>query len=391
MKPRHLYVHVPFCVRRCSYCDFAVSALRDPPVPAWLEAIGTELSTHAGSSGRDDGLVLDTIYVGGGTPSLIGVGGMGSLADRLRAGGCSWSAGIEWTAEANPESFSAVLAEDWLEAGTNRLSLGAQTFHAPALQWMGRLQGPEGPQRAVAAARSAGFSNISVDLIFGLPSRLRRDWTIDLEKAIELDPEHVSLYGLTAEASTPLGRWVREGKETLADDDTYESEYLEAVERLTGAGYVQYEVSNFARAGLDSRHNRAYWEGAPYLGLGPGAHSFVAPRRWWNVRDWVRYAELLAAGGSAVDGEERIGPEEGALERAWLGLRTDRGIAAVTGAQAELSARWHEQGWAEVRDGVTRLTPRGWLLLDRLAVEFNAAEIDEAQASAGSAPATGFG
>lgn len=369
----HLYVHVPFCVRRCSYCDFAVSVSREPPVTAWLDAVERELRHTMASHGWER-LRLRTVYVGGGTPSLLGTGALGAFGEML-ARYADLDDDVEWTAEANPESLTSELAADWRAAGVNRVSLGVQTFHEPALRWMGRMHGADGPARAVAAARAGGLYNISLDLIFGLPERLGRDWAGDLDRALELDPTHVSLYGLTAEKSTPLGGWVASGREQLADEDRYAAEYLLAVDRLSGAGFEHYEVSNFARSGARSRHNAAYWSDAPYLGLGAGAHSYVDGVRWWNERDWASFHARVRAAGTARAGEERIGQAEQALERAWLGLRTDSGIAldSCSPRQQVLVDGWLGQGWAIVEGGRLRLTAAGWLLLDRLSVELDAA------------------
>lgn len=375
VKPEYLYLHVPFCARRCSYCDFAVSAVREPPVAAWLDAIEGELAQVMSTEGWEGRLELRTLYVGGGTPSLLGAGAMAELRRRLEPY-LEWREGLEWTVEANPESFDEELARDWRAAGVNRLSLGAQTFDEGALRWMGRLHGPAGPGRAVAAALAAGLENFSIDLIFGLPARLGRDWSADLERALELEPRHISLYGLTAEPATPLGRWVREGRERLAEEESYEAEYLEAVERLGGAGFEHYEVSNFARPGFESRHNRAYWTGAPYLGLGPGSHSFLPPRRRWNLRGWEAYRDAVLAGRSPVVESEVVTGEAKRLEEIWLGLRTATGLstAGLGPAQERLVQRWVAEGWAVAgQSGMIRLTPKGWLLLDRLAVEFDAA------------------
>jgi oxygen-independent coproporphyrinogen-3 oxidase len=375
MLPRSLYLHVPFCVRRCSYCDFAVQVAADPPVRAWVEAVSAELGLTARERGWDGPLPLETVYVGGGTPSLLGTGAMAAHADSL-APHAAWDARtVEWTCEANPESFTPELARDWRAAGVNRISLGAQSFHEPVLRWMGRMHGPDGPSRALAAAREAGFENVSVDLIFGVPERLGRDWAADLERVLELAPEHVSLYGLTAEAATPLGRWVREGRESLADEDRYAEEYLLAHRLLTEAGYEHYEVSNFGLPGRRSRHNFAYWTGAPYAALGPGAHGFDPPLRRWNLRDWEAYREAVSRGRLPTDGEERVSPEDESLERVWLGLRTDQGLSLEGAApvQEELARLWVEAGWAEARARVVRLTAEGWLRLDRLAVDFAAA------------------
>jgi oxygen-independent coproporphyrinogen-3 oxidase len=369
--PRALYVHVPFCARRCSYCDFAVQATREAPTFAWLEAVGTEMRLLAEDRGWTRPLRLDTIYVGGGTPSLLGVGAMDALAERL-APFATWDAGsVEWTCEANPESFTPELAADWRQAGVNRLSLGVQTFHGPALRWMGRLHGPDGPRRAMDDARAAGFGNVSVDLIFGFPARLGRDWSADLHRALTLEPEHVSLYGLTAEAGAPLGRWVNEGRETLADEDGYADEYLLAHRALTAAGFEHYEVSNFGLPGRRSRHNGIYWTGEPYAALGPGAHAFHPPLRRWNVRGWDDYRRMLAAGRLPTEDEETVDADGAALEAVWLGLRTDAGwpLSGASPEQLALADEWRERGWATAEGGMLRLTAEGWLLLDRLAVE----------------------
>jgi oxygen-independent coproporphyrinogen III oxidase len=384
---QHLYVHVPFCVRRCGYCDFAVTATSAAPVDAWLEAVAAELTERQAREGWSVPLRLDTIYIGGGTPSLLGTGAMLRLRRTLQQFAAWDDDAVEWTAEANPESLTPELARDWVAAGVNRISLGVQTFHEPALRWMGRLHGAEGPDRAVAAARSAGLDNISVDLIFGLPARLGRDWDADLRRAVALEPAHISLYGLTAEQGTPLGRWVREGREQLADEDGYAEEYLLAAERLGAAGMHHYEVSNFARPGRESRHNRAYWRHAPYLGLGPGAHSFLPPVRTWNVRDWAEYRQRLTHGAAAEAGRELLAAGDVALEAVWLGLRSDDGLrlAALNEQQLELLEAWHRQGLSRAPEGAPaqalaagsaepriRLTEQGWLVLDRLAVELDA-------------------
>lgn len=374
MEPRSLYVHVPFCARRCAYCDFAVEATRTPPAGEWLEAVGVELQLTAEERGWRLPLDLDTLYVGGGTPSLLEAGTMSALLERL-APHARLAAGAEWTCEANPESFTSALAEDWRAAGVNRISLGAQTFHEPSLRWMGRLHGVEGPARAMAAARAAGFDNVGVDLIFGLPRRLGRDWAADLERAVALAPEHVSLYGLTAEAGAPLGRRVAEGREALADEDDYADEYLLAHRVLTDAGFEHYEVSNFGRPGCRSRHNFVYWAGEPYGALGPGAHAFHPPLRRWNLRSWTAYRDALRAGSLPIDGQETIDAEAMDLERIWLGLRTAGGyrFGSHVPLRRELAERWAARGLASLADGAVRLTPEGWLLLDQLAVEMQQA------------------
>lgn len=369
-----VYVHAPFCARRCTYCDFAVTVRREGDLPAWGHALAAELDQVDRDGEFALAPELDSLYVGGGTPSLLGAGAMHVLAgvlgrERLQA------AELEWTAEANPESFSSDLARAWTEAGVNRLSLGAQTFHEGALRWMGRLHGPDGPARAVKAARDVGLVNVSVDLIFGLPKHVGRSWSDDLHRVLELDVPHVSLYGLTVEADTALGRAVAEGREAAVDVDQYEEEYLLAAGVLVGAGYDHYEVSSFARPGAEARHNAVYWQGGAYLGLGNGAHSYAHPVRRWNVRDWETYHRRLLAGESVEGERESIDDEAAELERVWLGLRTTKGLTVDGGRSAAwaLADRWSVDGLASRQGDTIRLTPQGWLLLDGLAVELDQA------------------
>jgi oxygen-independent coproporphyrinogen-3 oxidase len=353
-------------------CDAWLSALR-----AEVRALETE-----GAFLLDD--TLDTLYVGGGTPSLLGTPAMEGLLrvigeERLR------HSDLEWTAEANPESFTRDVATGWRRAGVNRISLGVQSFHAPSLRWMGRLHGADGARSAFRIGRAAGFTNLSVDLIFGLPDHLERDWERDLDHTLSLDPDHVSLYGLSAEPATPLGRAVAEGRETLAPEARYQEEYLLAVDRLAEAGYEAYEVSNFARPGFESRHNSVYWSGEPYVGLGNGAHSYRHPFRRWNLRDWDAYrAGVMGSGedayrpgvegsGPPVDDEEELDVNDVRLERIWLGLRTRRGISLqdLPASARDQVGYWEENALAVMEDSVVRLTPRGWLVMDRLTVELD--------------------
>ncbi len=375
MRPRSLYIHVPFCSRRCLYCDFAVEATREAPVAEWLDAVVKEIALTRIEQGWDEPLVLDTLYVGGGTPSLLGTGTMSALLDRL-APHAVLAPHFEWTCEANPESFTPLLARDWHAAGVNRISLGVQSFDGSVLRWMGRLHGPDGARDAIAAARANGFDNIGLDLIFGLPEHLDRDWAADLNATVALAPEHVSLYGLTAESGAPLGRRVEEGREKLASEDRYAEDYLLAHEVLTKAGYEHYEVSNFGRPGLHSRHNAVYWSGEAYAAAGPGAHALLPPQRRWNLRSWPAYRDSLAAGVLPLDGRETIDEDTAAMERVWLGLRTSHGYAArsdIPRAEKLIEA-WVDAGLASFADGLLRATARGWLLLDQMAIELQAAE-----------------
>jgi oxygen-independent coproporphyrinogen-3 oxidase len=369
-----VYVHAPFCARRCFYCDFAVTVSREGELAGWLTALEWELKLVEEEGYFFPGKELKTLFVGGGTPSVFGSEAMAALArvlGRDRLGGPD----LEWTAEANPESFTRSVAEGWARAGVSRVSLGVQSFQAPTLRWLKRLHGPEESARAVERARKAGIGNLNLDLIFGLPRGVERDWDLDLDSALSLRVPHLSLYGLSVESGTPLARAVDGGDVPPPDEEDYREQFMTASERLTAEGYSHYEVSNFALPGFEARHNRTYWELAPYLGLGNSAHSFRAPRRRWNLRDWNAYQEASRDGDSPWDSEEEINSEDARLERIWLGLRTDRGIRTGDfnpGARA-LVEGWVSNGQATVSDGAVRLTPVGWLLLDHLVVELDLA------------------
>jgi oxygen-independent coproporphyrinogen-3 oxidase len=345
-------------------------------VDGWAAALAGELGAVSRDGRFPLAPELETLYVGGGTPSLLGPDAMAALAHVLGPERLA-DPTLEWTAEANPESFSPAVATGWRAAGVNRVSLGVQSFSEYALRWMGRLHGPDGARRAVATARRAGLDDLSVDLIFALPDEVDRVWREDLDDALGLEPPHVSLYGLTTEAGTPLGKSVAEGRVTSASEERYREEYLYAVERLIGAGYVHYEVSNFARPGHASRHNRVYWEGGTYLGLGNGAHSFSDPLRRWNLREWDDYSSVATAGELPVASQEEVGEAARQLERVWLWLRTDSGVPCdkLNEPARILVRRWLAAGLAQRSEqgggGGLCLTPAGWLLLDRLVVDLD--------------------
>jgi len=359
---RHVYVHVPFCARRCTYCDFSIAVRRTTPVAAYLDALGRERA-HAAAPPDPD-----TVYLGGGTPSLLGGEGLAALAALLGLR----RPPLEFTVEANPDDVTPQAARAWVGAGVNRLSLGAQSFDDRVLAWMHRTHRAARIGDAVRAARGAGIANLSLDLIFALPDALARDWRADLDAAVALEPDHVSLYGLTLEPGTPLFRRVGRGDLAPADEQRYADEYLLAHERLRAAGYRFYEVSNAARAGREAVHNRAYWTLAPYVGLGPSAHSFDGVARWWNEPAYARWQRLLAAGTSPVAGRELLNDHQRRLEETYLGLRTSEGIALPGPCPPQLQAtldRWVAAGWAVVGSRV-RLTPQGWLRLDELVASF---------------------
>lgn len=376
--PASLYLHFPFCVRRCHYCDFAVSRAEDPPVDAWLEAIEAELAGWFEERGWKAPSTLDTIFVGGGTPSLLGGPGMirlgGLLARRF-----AWSpSGVEWTAESNPASLTGETLAGWREAGVSRISVGVQSFDDSVLRWLGRLHDAAGARQALERVRRAGFEHVNLDLIFGLPEAMPRDWAAEVSTAIEAGVTHVSTYGLTAERSTPLGRRVESGAVRLAGEGPYEQEFLAAAAALGDVGFEHYEVSNFALPGHQCRHNWHYWDGSDYLGIGPSAHSFVDGRRTWNVSRWMAYRQALSRGGSPREGSEDIGAGESRLERLWLALRTNRGVpvadpllAEARSAAGDLLAAWRAAGWLAEGEALA-LTPAGWLRMDELVAALGA-------------------
>ena len=372
---RHLYLHVPFCVRRCSYCDFSIAVRKRIPAQEYVEAVLQEVTlrglTDPGPEpGETEAHGLETLYLGGGTPSLLPPDALATLVTSLRDafGATSSRDAVEVTVEANPEDVEPEHARAWRSAGVNRVSLGAQSFDDHVLAWMHRSHDAARIGGAVRTLRDAGFDNLSLDLIFALPAELQRDWERDLELALSLGPDHLSLYGLTVEERTPLARWISRGAVVAPEDDRYAEEYLLAHARLAACGYRFYEVSNACRDGFRSRHNSAYWSGRAYVGLGPAAHSYDGRARRWNIPAWPAYARAIAAGRSPVECEEILTPEQRELERLYLALRTDAGlpVTALDRPRPPSTARWIEHGWAEVNAGRLVCTPQGWLRLDAL-------------------------
>jgi putative oxygen-independent coproporphyrinogen III oxidase len=359
----HLYLHVPFCARRCSYCDFSIAVRRRIPAAEYVAAIRAE-SAQQGEIGP-----LETVYLGGGTPSLLPSHAVASLLQYIFDQAPAAN-GVEVTLEANPEDVTPDAVREWRAAGVNRVSLGAQSFDDRVLRWMHRSHDAGRVPAAVATLRRGGIDNISLDLIFALPPELERDWRGDLDRAVALEPAHLSLYGLTVEPRTPLARWVSRGATAPPDDERYAEEYLLAHERLAEAGYVFYEVSNAAREGRRSRHNSAYWSGRPYLGLGPAAHSFDGRTRRWNVAPWEAYRRALADGRSPVESEETLTDEQVELERVYLGLRTAEGLSSTVLHRPPYPPQLFEplltKGWMFREHGRLRCTPEGWLRLDTL-------------------------
>ncbi len=362
----HLYLHVPFCARRCSYCDFAIAVRRRVPSDEFADAVLREWEGWQSHPAWETSPDIATIYLGGGTPSLLDPESLARVLAAVRRDR-SVAADAEVTLEANPEDVTAERCRAWVAMGVNRVSLGAQTFDPAVLDWMHRVHGPARIPNAVAVLREAGLTNVSLDLIFGLPEDLGRDWRRDLDAALALEPAHLSLYGLTVEPHTPLHRWAGRGEIRPVSEERYAAEYLAAVAALGSRGYAFYEVSNASRPAAESRHNRAYWTRAPYIGLGPSAHSGLGPERRWNRREWADYARAATAGDDLVEGRERLDRAALRLEALYLGLRTRDGVPEDWLSPAD-AGRWRAEGWAAAPapDRRLRLTPEGWLRLDAL-------------------------
>lgn len=374
----HLYIHVPFCARRCSYCDFAIAVRKEVPSRVYVDAVLAEWSRWRGRL-ADPGAaapMVETLYFGGGTPSHLDPMELRRLIEQM-IGTSPQFGNRETTLETNPDDVTVARALAWRVAGIDRFSLGVQSFDAGVLAWMHRVHSTAQSLEAVKMLRGETEAGISLDLIYALPPELKRDWARDLDQALALEPDHLSLYGLTVEPHTPLFKWVEGKKARVADEDRYAEEFLLAHERLTAAGFEHYEVSNYARPGKRAIHNSAYWQRRPFLGLGPSAHSAIGDRRWWNVREYAAWLEAgagaLGRSGSeefpaTVAGSEVIDDERRRLEDLYLGLRTSDGLKADL-LTADHIARWVGQGWAVSAGGMVRLTPEGWLRLDALVAQ----------------------
>jgi oxygen-independent coproporphyrinogen-3 oxidase len=349
---RHLYVHLPFCAHRCGYCDFVTLVGRHGEHGAYVEALLAELELERGLLAPR----LETVFLGGGTPTYTESAALGRLVAALPGAG-------EVTVEANPETVTPELAAALREAGVNRVSLGAQSFRPALLRVLERRAGPEAVRGAFATLRAAGFDNLSLDLLYGIPGQRPADLDADLAEALALGPDHVSYYELEAKPGTRFTH--AHGDELARQADAMEGYFERVVERLVGAGFRWYETANFCRPGGEARHNLGYWLGRDYLGLGIGAVSTVGARRWRNAPKLAGYAEALAAGGPPPRELELLDPETKARERLMLGLRLDRPLRFADVAEAvepDGLARAERLGLAERREGGLALTERGRFL-----------------------------
>ena len=362
VRANHLYVHVPFCARRCVYCDFSIAVRSHVPVDEYLVALDREWSTRH----RESEFELETLYVGGGTPSKLGGEGVSRLLDQMRRH-VTLREDAEITLEANPEDVSPDVVRAWQRSGVNRVSLGVQSFDDGVLAWMHRTHDSKKARQAVEVLREGGIANLSVDLIFAAPASIERSWERDLETALQLDLPHLSVYGLTVEPHTPLGRWVARKDVSEAGEETFEMEYLLAHRTLTAAGYEHYEVSNYGRPDWHSRHNWAYWNRSAYGGVGPSAHEFDGDARRWNASAYTEWLARVARGEDPREGREKLNESQRLAERVYLDLRTSTGLC-ITDVEEDEVTRLLEAGWAALTgDSTLRLTGPGWLRLDSIA------------------------
>jgi putative oxygen-independent coproporphyrinogen III oxidase len=362
-----IYVHIPFCLTRCGYCDFNAYAGLDALAPRYLRAVHAEASLTAPAW---DGAQIVSVFLGGGTPTTQSPKDLVSLLAHLRDA-FEVTDDAEVTTEANPDTVDEASLHALLEAGFGRLSMGAQSFDPAVLAALERVHQPVSVRAAFGAARRAGYGNVNLDLIYGAQGETLDSWERTLDETIALAPEHVSAYALTIEPATPLGRAVAAGLTPEPDPDLQADMFAVACERLGAAGYRHYEVSNWAKPGFECRHNLGYWERGPYLGLGAGAHSYRDDHRWWNVRPPEEYMDRVERGEVPVGGEEHLEPSDAYLEEVFLRLRTLEGIPA-SWVQPDRVEPYLRSGLLTEDLGALVPTERGMLLLNELVLALTA-------------------
>ncbi len=315
-----LYIHIPFCLSKCPYCDF-YSSTSVSAIPDFLNGLVKEMEMY-----RDRFNSFETVYLGGGTPSLLSPLQLENILITIR-NSFNLTSNPEVTIEVNPADLNRPSLDALLKIGINRLNIGVQSFDAKALAFLGRRHLATQAFSAIEASRKAGFNNIGLDLIYGVPGQDIGSWLNTLKQAVAFSPEHLSCYQLTLDAETPLGRRHQAGEFSALGEDLQYEFFMKTSEFLETSGYVHYEVSNFAR-GFEcaSRHNQKYWDHSLYLGLGPSAHSFQSNQRWWNHRSLDQYLEAINRGKLPVEGREILTLEQLRLEALYLSLRTKRGV-----------------------------------------------------------------
>lgn len=371
-----LYIHIPFCVRKCPYCDFTTYDLEKNAVRAFLAALEKELRLWREQLGA---LRFDTVFIGGGTPTTLSASQLVRLMEAVREAFVI-ADDAEVTIEANPGSVTRAGLRAMRQAGVNRISMGVQAFDDRLLQRLGRNHTVRDVYESFAAMREAGFDNINLDLMFGIPGHTLAAWEETLDEAVRLAPEHISAYSLIIEEGTPFAAAHAAGRLPLPEEEEEAEMYELLCRRLADAGYEQYEISNFAVPGRRCRHNEIYWANGRWLGVGPGAHSAWGFERFWNVGAFDEYAGRIAEGRLPVEGTEPLTADDRMDETMMLGLRLAEGVAVSafrerfgadpTEVYAESLRRFTAEGLLEVVEGRIRLTPRGRLLGNRVFAGF---------------------
>ncbi len=367
-----LYIHIPFCFSKCHYCDF-YSSTSLPAISHFLDALSKEMKMH-----RDRFNPFDTIYIGGGTPSLLSPQHIENILIRVREN-FDLTSDPEITIETNPADLNRSFLESIRQSGFNRVNIGVQSFDEKVLKFLGRRHSATQALSAVGASREAGFDNVGLDLIYGVPGQDVESWRNTLGQALLFSPEHISCYQLTLEPRTPLGRRYHTGEFAMPGEELEYEFFMKTSQFLEDAGYIHYEVSNFARSEeLASRHNQKYWDHSPFLGLGPSAHSFLHNQRWWNHRSLDRYLASIDADGLPVEETETLTPEQLRLEAFYLGLRTKKGISLqgfksrygydLLTEKKEILTRLEEEGFIAVEEGCLHPTPTGLAIADSLSM-----------------------
>ena len=362
---RHIYVHIPFCARICPYCAFYKDLLDRSETARFCEAILRDLDQQCAAFA----IIPRSIYFGGGTPTALSTPQLEFLLGGFRQR-LDLSVLEEWTVEANPGSVSARKTASLRKLGLNRISLGVQSWDEDLLKLLGREHNAPQAEKSFQILRGAGFSNINVDLMFGLPGQTIEQWKLTLEKTIGLQPEHISAYCLTYEEDTEF--FLRQSRGEFRQDTDIDAEFFEmTMSILEDAGYEHYEISNYALPGFSSRHNRAYWSGDDYLGIGPSAFSTVEMRRWQNLVDYRAYADRVLSGQSPIGSRENLSKEMKRAERISLSLRTCEGVpAALLTDQSKAIEEFIGLELLRQSNGHFMLTQKGKSLADSVAEAF---------------------
>jgi len=367
-----LYIHIPFCISKCLYCDF-YSLTSISAIPDFLDTLFKEMEMYHNRFNP-----FDTIYIGGGTPSLLSPQQLESILKRVRKN-FDLISDPEITIETNPADLDQSFLESIREIGINRINIGVQSFDEKILNFLGRRHSVKQAISAVEASRKAGFHNIGLDLIYGVPEQDINSWLDTLKQAVAFSPEHISCYQLTLEAKTHLGMRCQAGEFSLPGEELQYEFFMKTSEFLEETGYIHYEVSNFTRGTeYTSRHNQKYWDHSPYLGLGPTAHSFQPNRRWWNHPSLDQYLAAINAGNLPIEETEILTMEQLRLEALYLGLRTKKGVCLqdfknqydydLFTEKKKTLAKLKEEGFISIEDGYLYPTQTGLAIADRLAL-----------------------